>query len=39
MGKIVMFKTVHDLRYPYTRNLEIDGRGVAKLGVVERRSR
>ena len=34
-----MFRTVYDLRYHYTRNLEKGGRGVGKLRAVERRSR
>ena len=36
---IVMFRTVHDLRYHHTRNIEKGARGVGKLRAVERRSR
>ena len=39
LGTIVMFRTVYDLRYHYTRNLEKEARGVDKLRAVERRSR
>ena len=39
LGTIVMFRTVHDLRHHYTRNLEKGARGVSKLRAVERRGR
>ena len=38
-GTIVMFRTIHDLRYHYTRNPGKGGRGVGQLRAVERRSR
>ena len=38
-GTVVMYTTVHNLHYIYTRNLEKRARGVGKLRAVERRSR
>ena len=39
IGTTIMFRTVHDLRYHHTRNIEKGARGVGKLRAVERRSR